>query len=43
VLAAIGREPVGPAWRVDEVVLYESVLHPRGAQHFARARFPIGR
>jgi 2'-5' RNA ligase len=43
VRAAIGREPVGPAWRVEEIVLYESVLHPRGAQHLARARLPIGR
>ena len=43
VCAGIGSDPVGPAWRVDEVVLYESVLHPRGAQHTARALLPIGR
>lgn len=38
--AAIGREPVGAAWRVDEIVLYESVLRPEGARHVARARIP---
>jgi 2'-5' RNA ligase len=35
--AAIGPEPVGPTWPVDEVVLYESVLRPQGAQHVTRA------
>jgi len=40
--AAIGPEPVGPAWRVDGVVLYESVLRPQGAQHVARAHLPTG-
>jgi 2'-5' RNA ligase len=39
----IGAEPVGPAWRVEHVVLYESVLRPRGAEHVARARVPTGR
>jgi 2'-5' RNA ligase len=34
--AAIGPEPVGSAWRVEEVVLYESRLRPQGAQHLAR-------
>lgn len=37
--AAIGPEPTGPAWPVGEVVLYESVLRPQGAQHVARALF----
>jgi 2'-5' RNA ligase len=41
--SAIGPEPVGPAWRVDDLVLYESVLRPRGAQHVAWARVPTGR
>ncbi len=41
--AAVGPAPIGPAWRVDEVVLYESVLCPHGAQHAARARVPSGR
>jgi 2'-5' RNA ligase len=36
--AAIGPEPVGGAWRVDEVVPYESVLRPQGARHVARER-----
>jgi 2'-5' RNA ligase len=40
--AAIGPDPVGPAWRVDGVVLYESVLRPQGAQHVARAHVPTG-
>jgi RNA 2',3'-cyclic 3'-phosphodiesterase len=40
--AAIGPEPVGPAWRVDDVVLYESALRPQGAQHVARAHVPTG-
>jgi 2'-5' RNA ligase len=39
----IGSDPVGAAWRVDEMVLYESVLRPRGAEHTARALLPIGR
>lgn len=39
--SAFGPEPVGPAWRVDEVVLYESVLDPEGARHTARARFSV--
>jgi RNA 2',3'-cyclic 3'-phosphodiesterase len=40
---AVGPEPIGPAWRVEEVVLYESVLCRQGAQHAARARVPTGR
>ena len=40
---AVGPAPIGPAWRVDEVVLYESVLSPQGAQHAARARVPTRR
>jgi len=38
--AAIGPEPAGPVWRVEEVVLYESVLRPQGAQHVVRACIP---
>ena len=34
--AAIGSEPIGSAWAVEEVVLYESRLRPQGAQHLAR-------
>ncbi|MDP9333349.1 MAG: RNA 2',3'-cyclic phosphodiesterase [Actinomycetota bacterium] len=40
--AAIGPDPVGHSWRVDKVVLYESVLRPQGAQHVARAHVPTG-
>jgi hypothetical protein len=42
VRAAIGSGPVGPAWPVDEIVVFESFLRPQGARHVARARIPIG-
>jgi 2'-5' RNA ligase len=35
--AAIGPEPVGPAWTCDELVLYESRLGHGPAQHIPRA------
>jgi RNA 2',3'-cyclic 3'-phosphodiesterase len=38
---AIGAEPVGPSWSVDEIVLLESRLRPQGAQHVVRARIPV--
>jgi 2'-5' RNA ligase len=41
--ATIGPEPVGPVWRVDEAVLFESELRPDGARHIARAVFPLAR
>ena len=41
VCAAIGPDPVGPTWRVDEMVLVESELRPDGARHTVRAQFPI--
>jgi RNA 2',3'-cyclic 3'-phosphodiesterase len=37
--AVMGPEPVGPSWRAEEIVLYESVLRPQGARHVARADF----
>jgi len=40
--AAVGSEPVGPSWRVDEFVLFESRLEPEGARHVLRAKFPVG-
>ncbi len=40
--AAIGPEPVGPRWRVEDVVLFESVLRSQGAQHVPRAHVPTG-
>ena len=39
--ASIGPEPVGRAWSVEEVVLFESSRRPQGAQHIARANFPV--
>jgi 2'-5' RNA ligase len=40
--AEIGDEAVGPAWRAEAVLLYESVLSSEGARHFERARLPTG-
>lgn len=40
---AIGDEPVGPAWTVDEILLFESRLRRQGAEHVVRARIPTGR
>jgi hypothetical protein len=33
---------VGPPWRTDELILYESVLSSEGARHSERARVPTG-
>lgn len=41
VCAAIGPEPVGPAWDVDKIVLFESELRADGAHHSVSARVPI--
>jgi len=40
-LAALGRDPVGPDFRVEEVILSESRLSPRGPTYTALARFPL--
>jgi len=40
--AAIGAEPVGPAWTAFDFALFESVLRADGAQHLARVRLPLG-
>jgi 2'-5' RNA ligase len=40
--AEIGEEPVGPAWRADELIVYESRLSSGGAEHIERARVPTG-
>lgn len=36
------RGPVGEAFRVEEGVLYQSLLSPSGARYRARERFPLG-
>jgi 2'-5' RNA ligase len=41
VCASIGPEPVGPAWTVDEIVLFESELRTDGARHSVSARVPL--
>jgi 2'-5' RNA ligase len=40
-VAALETGPVGPAWPVDEVVLFESFTRPAGAEHVERARFRL--
>jgi 2'-5' RNA ligase len=41
VVAALGPAPVGPAWTVEEITLYESRLSPKGASYSALARLPL--
>ena len=41
VVAALPTGPVGPAWNVHDVVLFESLTHPTGAEHIERARFAL--
>ncbi len=38
---ALDAPRVGEPFRVDEVVLFESRTRPSGAEHVARARFPL--
>lgn len=38
---ALGAEPVGPAFTVEEVVLYESRLSPKGARYDAISTVPL--
>ncbi len=40
-LEAIGPDAVGPAWTVDEVVLYESRTSSSGAAYIELGRFPL--
>jgi 2'-5' RNA ligase len=42
-LEALGSDPVGPAWTLDEVVLFESETHSEGARYTAVSRMPVGR
>jgi 2'-5' RNA ligase len=39
--ARLGDEPVGPPWRADELILYESQLSSEGASHIERARISL--
>jgi RNA 2',3'-cyclic 3'-phosphodiesterase len=41
VVAALGDGPVGPAFVVSELVLYESRLSPKGSTYTALARVPL--
>jgi 2'-5' RNA ligase len=40
---AIGPERVGPAWTVEEIILYESRLSPKGSTYTVLSRLPLGR
>jgi 2'-5' RNA ligase len=39
--AEVGTQPVGSPWRVTEVVVFQSELHPDGARHTARTRVAL--
>ncbi|MGH9041430.1 MAG: RNA 2',3'-cyclic phosphodiesterase [Acidimicrobiia bacterium] len=41
VLGALGSEPVGEAWTVAEVVLYQSHLSPSGSRYSVLAQLPL--
>ena len=41
-VAALPTGPVGPSWKVEQVVLFESITRPTGAEHVERARFALG-
>jgi 2'-5' RNA ligase len=41
-VAALGDGPVGEAWTVEEIVLYQSRLSPSGSQYSVLARLPLG-
>jgi 2'-5' RNA ligase len=43
VLAALGDDPVGPAWRVDAVTVFESRTERDGARHTPRAVIELPR
>jgi 2'-5' RNA ligase len=42
-LDVIGEGPVGPAWTIDEVVLFSSDTRPEGARYTAVRRIPLSR
>ena len=39
-IAALGQRELGPAWHVEEVVLFRSETRPEGARYEAVARIP---
>lgn len=41
-VTALGTEPVGPAWTVGEITLYQSRLSPKGATYSPLAQLPLG-
>ena len=41
VVAALGDDPVGEAWTVEEIVLYQSRLSPSGSTYTALAHLPL--
>jgi hypothetical protein len=43
VIAEIGGDPVGPAWDVDAIAVYESRRDSEGARYVARATIPLPR
>ena len=40
-VAALGDDPVGPAWRVDAVTVFESRTQRDGARYIERATIPL--
>jgi len=42
-IAAFGVAPVGPAWTIDAVTVYESKTHREGAQYIPRATVALRR
>jgi RNA 2',3'-cyclic 3'-phosphodiesterase len=41
VIAAVGNDPIGPAWHVDAITVYESKRLADGARYTERARIPL--
>ena len=41
VVTGIGSEPVGPSWDVRDIVVYESLRLPGGAEYMERAVVPL--
>jgi 2'-5' RNA ligase len=41
IVDAVGDAPIGDRWRVEELVVFESVLRRAGAQYVARERIPL--